>query len=130
MVVGVGIDAVQISSMRRLLETGGDAFETATFSGEERRAAHVQSDAAARFAGLFAVKEAVYKALAPRAGKEDFDLRKVRVEHWADGSPHVVMDGYLSSIMERTGACSVLVSVTNEGDFAMAIALAQTEPLA
>ena len=31
---------------------------------------------------------------------------------------------------ERADACSVLVSVTNEGDFATAIALAQTEPLA
>ena len=129
MVVGVGIDAVQISSMRRLLETGGDAFETATFSEEERRAAYAQPNAVARFAGVFAVKEAVYKALAPRAGKECFDLRRVHVEHWPDGSPHVVVDDYLSQVMERAAACSVLVSVTNEGDFATAIALAQTEQI-
>ena len=37
---------------------------------------------------------------------------------------------YLSRILEAAGARSVLVSISNEGDFAMAIALAQTEPLA
>lgn len=128
MVVGVGIDSVQISSMRRLL-TDVDAFEKAAFSEEERRAAHELPDAAVRLAGVFAVKEAVYKALAPRVSGTDFDLRKVRVEHREDGSPHVVIDGYLSGIMEKAGARSILVSITNEGDFAMAIALAQTESI-
>ena len=48
-------------------------------------------------------------------------LTEFRVK-WHAESPEVAE--------ERAGACSVLVSVTNEGDFAMAIALAQIEPLA
>ena len=124
MVVGVGIDTVQVSSMRKLLASGGNAFEEATFSKEERQAAYAAHDAAVRYAGVFAVKEAVYKSL--RVSPELVDLSEIEVLTESSGAPRVILHGRLLSYKNQLGIRKVHVSISYEEEIVTAFAVAET----
>lgn len=121
--IGIGIDAVSISEMARL-DDMADGFSSRTFSQIELEQAATRRDRASFLAGNFAVKEAVFKAVAHLLPEGTFDLRAVSTIRRPDGSPHVPMEGAFAEICEGAGVSSVLVSITNEGDLAIAVAVA------
>ena len=77
-------------------------------------------------AGKFAVKEAVFKALAWRTA-EGFDFRAVETLEDANGRPCVTMgEGTaLAPVFTEAGVRELLVSITNERGLATAFVLAQ-----
>ena len=130
MVLGVGIDLVDLAEFRRICE-GFDAsqeppcaFVARTFTPAELAQARGRHDACQYLAGRFAVKEAVFKAVAPLT-QQGFDLRRVECLDAPTGQPEVVMDGVLAETYASSGVSSILVSVTNETGYVEAIALAQ-----
>lgn len=137
MVNGIGIDMVSISSIRQM---AGDlpsltpepspeqlaalnAFVRRTFSTEEVREALTRPDPAEHLAGCFGIKEAVFKALAPQV-PDGFDLRIIHSVREADGSPHVVIDDTLRTVLDSAGISEVLISVSHEDNYAIAMAYA------
>ncbi len=124
MILGIGIDSVDIEEMARLCEDVQGAFVRRAFSEAERAEAFARHDSASCLAGKFAVKEAVFKALAHRT-ENGFDLRVVETLEDENGCPHVTLDGALAPVLEEAGARELLVSITNERGVATAIALAQ-----
>lgn len=146
MVVGIGVDMVDMGEFRRLcggfgnlpvrLGTGGEkdgsrvpgvanAFVARTFSEAEREQALERADSAEFLAGRFAVKEAVFKALSPHAYGIPFELRMVESLDDKSGAPYVVVGEGIKPVLEAAGATEVLVSITNEGDYVVAFALVQ-----
>jgi len=146
MVVGIGVDMVCLSEFRRLCgnfgyvparkprnngeepasETIGEAnaFVTKTFSDAERAQALERGDSVEYLAGRFAVKEATFKALGHQAHGV-FDLRAIESLDDEDGAPYVVASKGIAPVLARAGASEVLVSISNEGDYVVAFALAQ-----
>lgn len=124
MVLGIGVDSVDIDEMARICEDPQGSFVRRTFSEAERTEALSRYDSASSFAGKFAVKEAVFKALAHRT-KEGFDLRIVETLEDESGYPRVTTTGRLAPVLEEAGVSELLVSITNEKGVATAIALAQ-----
>lgn len=147
MVVGIGVDMVCLSEFRRLCENFGrvpdrasrdrderrapeaigktNAFVAKTFSDAERAQALERGDSAEYLAGRFAVKEATFKALSHQVREGSFDLRVIESLDDEDGAPHVVTSEGIASVLDRAGASEVLVSISNEGDYVIAFALAQ-----
>ena len=146
MVVGIGVDMVDMGEFRRLcggfgnlpvrLGTGGEkdgsrvpgvanAFVARTFSEAEREQALERADSAEFLAGRFAVKEAVFKALSPHALGTPFELRMIESLDDASGAPCVVVGEGIKPVLEVAGATEALVSITNEGDYVVAFALVQ-----
>lgn len=121
-VLGVGIDMVQISELRRLDDQSNGAFVKRTFTETEKEDAKEAQDLYAFYAGRFAVKEAVFKAVAHLAKEKAFDFRKVGTKRLLDGRPKVLLEGELAEILELAGVDDVLVSISNEADYAIAIA--------
>lgn len=122
MIKGIGIDTVQISEMEQLCD---DVFAAYTFTENERAHAFGHVRPAEAFAGIFAAKEAVTKAVCNLSPQDWIDLRLIEIVHDEHGAPHVVDVPPLSGYLSKVGTVSVLISITNEGDFATAIALAQ-----
>ena len=90
MIKGIGLDMCSISRVQSILDREGPdgAFFRRAFSDAEREEASLRHDLAAFYAARFAVKEAVFKAVAPLTEK-GFDLRIVESVHRPDGSPAV-----------------------------------------
>ena len=124
MIRGIGIDSVDIEEMARLTADADGAFARRTFSDAERAEAYARHDAAACLAGKFAVKEAVFKAIAQYT-EAGFDFRRVETLEDKNGCPHVTLTGPLAPVLAEAGVTELLVSITNEKDVATAIVLAQ-----
>lgn len=98
-VVGVGTDAVDVATMRRVLADSNGAFERRVLSAREADLLAHARDPAVTLARAFAAKEAAYKALRPRAQRRlefraievlDPDARHsvVRVDSPGGAAPH------------------------------------------
>ena len=120
MIHGVGIDICQISRIEDLLSRSGEdgAFFRRGFTERERAEAEKRRDKACFYAGRFAVKEAVRKAVGFG------DLRQIESLHRDDGSPYVCMENDFGCKLREAGL-TVHISVSNEGDSAVALAIAE-----
>lgn len=125
-VLGIGVDSVDIEEMARFCSDREGSFVRRTFSEAERIEAYGRADWASVLAGKFAVKEAVFKALAWRTA-EGFDFRIVETLEDANGRPCISVGAGcpLASVLAEVGAHELLVSITNERGLATAFVLAQ-----
>ena len=63
MIVGVGVDVVEIPRLRKILARYGERFAQRVFTPEEREYCAAHTDPAPHYAVRFAAKEALFKAL-------------------------------------------------------------------
>jgi holo-[acyl-carrier protein] synthase len=112
----IGIDIAGVGRMRALL----DRFPRATerfFTEEERRHCLGHSDPATRFAGTFAAKEAVVKAL--RLGPIAAWTKRIEITRDRLGAPSVTVDG---------APTDVVLSISHDAGLAIAVAILQERP--
>lgn len=118
--VGIGIDCVCVSRMRALDERLRGALVERTFTPKERELAAEAVDYWQFLAGRFAVKEAVFKALSAKT-PHPFDFRRVETLRREDGCPRISLDSIPGQVLEDTGVTGLLVSITGEEDYAIAL---------
>jgi phosphopantetheine--protein transferase-like protein len=128
MIAGIGVDMVDISGIRRHAEpeNGGGAFLRHTFTQAERDAAAACPDPIEHLAGCFAAKEAAFKAVAGRLPERGFDLRIVEQLNDESGAPYLSREGAFADVLADAGVSRVHVSITDEGDFALAFVVAES----
>ena len=125
MIVGTGIDIVDISRVERLLERHPDRFVERVFTEAESAYAFSGVLAAERLAGRFAVKEAVMKALG--TGKSQGILwRDVETVRSPSGKPEVRLHGAALDRLRRIGGEAVHVSITHDGGRAVAFVIIES----
>ena len=124
---GAGIDLVSISEIAELDERTRGAFVERTFSDMEKAEAEQSSDRYSFLAGRFAVKEAVFKAVAHLTPEKTFDFRIVETKRNADGSPEIAVNDSLADVLRSAGVTKLLVSITNQGGLALAQVVAVSE---
>ena len=127
MILGIGVDTVNIEEIRRYLkdERLGSAYRKHTFTPAEIEASESRPDPAEYLASRFAAKEAVFKALAPLTQEKAFDLRIVETLNRDDGSPYVKVNKDLRPIMQAAGAERLFISITTEDNYATAFVIAE-----
>lgn len=127
MVLGVGVDLVDINEVRRLMEFENSEFILSTFTKKEQKFAETVSDhrKAEYFAGLFACKEAVFKSIAHLTREKEWDFRFIETLHHEDGAPYININDALQRYMDEAGATGFCVSISNENDYAIAFVVSQ-----
>jgi phosphopantetheine--protein transferase-like protein len=103
MQVKTGVDIVHLPTFSKSLDGGGEAFLARLFTDGEIKKQRVE-----HIAGLFALKEAVIKALGLPAGS----WHTIIVRHESTGKPIVSVDGQAPS--------SVDVSIAHHYEYAVA----------
>ncbi len=129
---GIGIDLVRIGDVAARLDEAAREYGTTAspwmarlFTPTELEMAFARQQPAEFLAGRLAVKHAVRKAVGPLIDSE-FDLRWVETLRAASGAPYVNVDALaLRKALTAADVDELLVSISNEGDYAAAIALAQ-----
>lgn len=125
MIRGIGIDTVSISEIEALFKRLRPQTLAKIFSDAEMTEANVSMRPAEYLAARFAVKEAVFKAVAHLLESRHFDLRIVETLHDGDGSPCLSLTPAMKRILHDAGVERVHISVTTEGDIATAFAVAE-----
>ena len=120
----MGVDLVDVAAFSRKLAIS-PALLARTFTDAERAAADAFADARRlrHLAGRFAAKEAVLKALGLGISG-GAALTDVEVTAAANGAPSVALRGVALASAAGDGIARVLVSISYDGGFAVAFAVA------
>ena len=122
MIVGVGVDLVEIARIRALLERYGERFLTRIFLPEEIAYVRTLSDPAPALAARFAAKEAFIKAYPGRARLSWVGV--IRRE-----KPKLIFREPLASEVQTQGL-TPWVSLSHERGHAVAVVVLEaTDPL-
>lgn len=91
MILGLGIDTVEIGRIRRLRERFGARFDSRVFTEAERAHALARPSPEAALAARFAAKEAAGKALG--TGLSGLAWRELEITRDAAGKPALILHG-------------------------------------
>ncbi|MGL3806713.1 holo-ACP synthase [Paeniglutamicibacter sp. R2-26] len=115
MIVGIGVDVVEVSRFKAQLERTPALIERLFVPAE--RDLHVRS-----LAARFAAKEAIAKALGAPAGMNWQHCQIVKDEA---GDPQVLLDGSVAEVAEAKGILYWHLSMSHDGDLATAMVVAE-----
>ncbi len=126
MIVGVGTDLVQIARLREALTRHGERVLRRLFSEGERGEMAERPLTAASIASRFAAKEAAFKALGTGWG-QGVGWHEVQVRGGGREAPRLVLTGRAREIAEKQGIGHLHVSLSHDGEYALAFVVAVGE---
>jgi holo-[acyl-carrier protein] synthase len=118
-VMRVGVDLIEIERIRRALARHGDAFKERCFTAAERAYCDSKPNPPQHYAGRFAAKEAVGKAIGSGVY---FTWKEIEVR--GRPKPGVHLSGRTAAWAERVGARTIELSMTHSRELAAAVAVA------
>jgi holo-[acyl-carrier protein] synthase len=123
-ILGLGLDLVEVSRLARILEgppARAERFLARVFTAGERAFCDAAADRASRYAARFAAKEAAAKALGAPAGMRWTDAEVRR----ASGPPALVLAGGAAAAAGRLGVQRLHLTLTHDGGVAAAVVVAE-----
>ena len=125
MIAGIGVDIVDISRIKALMDRYGERFLRRVFTDAEVAYAMRGANGAERLAGRFAGKEAMMKALG--TGKSQGILwHDVETVRGGFGKPVVHLHGQAVKWAKWRNGGAVHVSITHDGGKAVAFVILET----
>jgi holo-[acyl-carrier protein] synthase len=115
----VGVDLIEIARIRRALERY-PGFRERCFTEAERAYCESRKNPAQSYAGRFAGKEAVGKALGLGVARA-FAWREIEIV--GRPKPSVTLHGRVARLAERLGADGIDLSMTHSRELAAAVAV-------
>jgi len=119
-ILGLGVDICEIDRMQRALARHPTMRER-VFTEEERAYCDAKARPSESYAGRFAAREAVIKALGGYPGKRWQDISVTREP---SGAPAIRLEGNAKLRADMLGVSRVLVTFTHERTHAVAFAVA------
>lgn len=127
MILGLGLDVVDLGRIRSLYERHGERF-TARICRPGEIQPRQGNALIEHLGGLFAAKEAVLKALGT-GWAQGLSLRMVEVCREAGGAPAIRLHDAAERRARELGVTRTLLSISHERTFAAAVAVLEGNPL-
>lgn len=124
MITGLGIDIVHVDRIRRWMHLSG-ILQRFFHPAEIEAALQRGSSAPLSLAARFAAKEAYGKALG--TGLAHFALKEIAVLNDSHGKPHLHLEGNALRAFEQHGGGRIHLSMTHEGDNAVAVVIIESD---
>lgn len=125
--IGVGVDLVEVSRTRTMLEEKGSHVYDRLLTAAEAEYCRSRPDPAEHVAVRLAAKEAVYKALQGSDAARGIGWRDIEVTRAADGRPDVALTGLAAARARALGVTRVLLSLSHTHQAAVAVAVLSTD---
>ncbi|HVS40418.1 MAG TPA: holo-ACP synthase [Gemmataceae bacterium] len=122
-ILGIGADIVECLRIGRMIEQHGELFLTRIFTEREIRYCQERKRSVEHFAGRWAAKEAVFKALGI-GWRRGLTFTDVEVRNEAGGKPQVLLCGAAKDAAQTQRVGDILVSIAHCRAYATAYALA------
>ncbi len=119
MIVGTGVDIVEVPRIAQAIERYGDRFLRRIFTEGEIQYCESKANRSERYAARFAAKEAAMKALGT-GWNHGVRWRDVEVRREPGGRPTVAFHGKAAEFAERLGAKHVALSLSHTAEQAIA----------
>ena len=118
MIIGTGIDIVEIDRIQKAVERWGDVFLNHILTPVEIRHAKEFKLPYQHYAGRFAAKEAIFKAM----GIPDLSWHDVSIINDANGKP---VCQYNNKLQTKNSKYRLLISISHSRDYAVASAIVE-----
>src|SRR6476620_7671311 len=118
-IVGVGIDIVECLRIAQMIEKHGELFIARVYTDAEIDYCTMRKAATQHYAGRWAAKEAVLKALGT-GWRRGIGWRDIEIRNDRNGAPIVKLRGGARDVMERAGIQRMHVSISHSRSFAVA----------
>ena len=128
MIVGHGIDVVELKSIEERLDAEEDDWVEGAFSLQEQAQADPPPNRVHYFAGRYAAKEAVAKALGTGFTGEIAWL-DIEIIRSPSGAPEVRLSESALVVAKEQGISRWFISISHSGAYAVASAIAEAASL-
>jgi holo-[acyl-carrier protein] synthase len=125
MIIGVGVDIVEIARIRSALENTGVAFARRVLSESEFAEFESHTEPARLLAKRWAIKEAFGKACGSGV-RAPITLHAMTVTHTELGAPQLILNEAAQSWLQARGGTHWHISVSDERDSVVAFAVIET----
>ena len=125
MIVGIGTDIIRIERMTALFERHGKTFVKRIFTEDERNEATTRKNPIEYYAGRWAAKEAVSKALQCGIGK-NCSWQDINIINTPQGNPQMSLSGSAAAKAAEINAVNVHVSISHERKYACAMVILES----
>jgi len=120
MIAGIGIDLVSIGRMAEKIKER--PFVEKVFGSLEQAYCEASSRKEQHYAVRFAAKEAFLKATG-KGLAAGYDLNNIEIVQDESGKPLITLSGNFKEMYQNEGWAAIHVSLSHEGDNAMAIVI-------
>src|ERR1035438_9652702 len=122
MILGVGIDIIEVARIASSYEKFGERFVNRILHADEIAYCLSHKNPAPFLAVRFAAKEAISKAfgtgICARLGWQDMEIRRKE-----NGVPFVILHGKGKKLFDERGAKQLLISLSHTENYATAVAV-------
>lgn len=126
-IVGIGTDIIECPRIAKMIEKHGELFLSRVYTEREIRYCQAKKHATERFAGRWAAKEAILKAIGTGWSRgicwTDLEVRNI-----ASGAPQVLVRGGAKDVAVERGIGEILISISHCRTYAIAYAIALAAP--
>jgi holo-[acyl-carrier protein] synthase len=123
-IVAVGLDLARIDRFEKVHARHGDRLLERLFTDGERAYCDRRASRMASYAGRFAVKEAVMKALGT-GWSSGVAWRDIEVVRASGSAPTVVLHVTTARIARERGITTIHITITHDAGIAAAVAIAE-----
>jgi holo-[acyl-carrier protein] synthase len=123
MIIGTGVDIVEVARIKKSLEKYSSKFEEKIFTAEEILYCRARAEPGIHFAARFAAKEAVMKCLGTGI---EISFKDIEVTNLKTGKPLVTLFGKGREIAEQLAIKTIHISLSHDNSYAIAQAIAES----
>lgn len=121
--LGIGTDIIECLRIAQMIQRHGEIFLGRVFTPHEIAYCSARKAANQHYAGRFAAKEAVLKALGT-GWTRGIQWKDIEVVNELGGKPNIVLSGGAKEVSERLGIRTIMISISHCRSHATAYALA------
>ena len=122
-ILGIGTDIVECPRIGKMIQQYGELFLRRVYTDREVRYCQSRRHAIEHFAGLWAAKQAVMKAMG-FASSRGISSTDIEIRAGADGLPQVLIGGAAKEVAREREVADILVTLSHCRTYATAYALA------
>jgi holo-[acyl-carrier protein] synthase len=123
-VIGIGTDIIECLRIAQMIDRHGELFIRRVYTELEIEYCSTKKAATQHYAGRWAAKEAVLKALGT-GWIRGISWRDVEVRHKPGGAPTIALRGGAREVFERSGIARMHISISHCRSHAVAYAIAE-----
>jgi len=118
-ILGLGVDLVDITDLQSTIDSQRDAFLSRVFTSDEQAYAGQKADPYQVLGGRFAAKEACLKALGT-GWTDETDWLDIEITNEPTGRPILTLKGGIAARSAAIGIKQSWVSISHVGQYAIA----------
>ncbi len=122
-ILGIGTDIIECLRIAAMIEKHGELFLNRVYTPYEIEYCSARRAANQHYAGRFAAKEAVLKALGT-GWTRGIQWQDIEVRNELGGKPRIALSGGARELCAHTGITEVMITISHCRSFATAYAIA------